>query len=71
MRALVGQRAEVRRLQNKKKINREEFQRALTANSKEIRRLKRKYFVRFSEDIVDTSVASRLRKVLSKEHSNG
>jgi hypothetical protein len=37
----------------------------------EIRRLKRKTFVRFSEKIVDTPVASRLRKVLNKEHSNG
>jgi hypothetical protein len=54
-----------------KKVNRAEFKRALTAYSKEIRRLKRKSFARFSEEILDTPVASRLRKVLSKEHSNG
>jgi hypothetical protein len=68
---LQEQRREVRRLQNKKKDNRAEFKRALTAYSKEIRRLKRKSFVRFSEEIIDTPVLSRLRKVRSKQHSNG
>jgi intergrase/recombinase len=68
---LQEQRREVRRLQNKKKVKRAEFKRALTAYSIEIRRLKRKSFVRFTEEIIDTRVASRLRKILSKEHSNG
>jgi hypothetical protein len=54
----------------RKKVNRAEFRRALTACSKEIQRLKRKSFVRFSEEIIDTPVALKL-KVLSKEHSNG
>jgi hypothetical protein len=68
---LQGQRREVRRLQNKKKVNRVEFKLALTTYSKEIRRLKRKTLVRFSEEILDTPVVSRLRKLLSKEHSKG
>jgi ribosomal protein L30/L7E len=63
----VGQ----RRLQNKKKVNAAEIKHAPAAYSKEIRDLKRKSFVGFSEEIVDTPVALRLRKVLSKEHSNG
>jgi hypothetical protein len=46
-------------------------QRERTAYSKEIRRRKIKSFVRFSEEVVDTPVASRLRKVLRKKHSNG
>jgi hypothetical protein len=46
---LQEQRREVKRLQNKKKVNRAEFKRSLTAYSKEIRRLKRKSFARFSE----------------------
>jgi hypothetical protein len=65
------QRRQVRRLQNKKKVNRAEIKRALTAHSKEMWRLKMKSFVRFSEEIVDTPIALRLRKVLRKEHSNG
>jgi hypothetical protein len=36
-----------------------------------IRRLKRKSLVKFSEEIKDTSAASRLRKVLSKDYTNG
>jgi hypothetical protein len=60
-----------RRLQNKKKDNKVQFKRGLTAYSKEIQRLKRKYFVRFSKEIVDYPVASRVRQVLSKEHSKG
>jgi hypothetical protein len=44
------QRREVRRLQNKEKVERAEFKRALTAYSKEVRRLKRKPFVRFTEE---------------------
>jgi hypothetical protein len=51
---LQEQRKEVRRLQNKIKVN----------------RASEKAFVRFSEEIVDTPVASRLSKVLSKIHSN-
>jgi hypothetical protein len=47
---LQKQKKEVRRLQNKKKDNRVKFKRALTAYSKEIQRLKRKSFVRFSEE---------------------
>jgi hypothetical protein len=46
---LQEQRREVRRLQN-----------ALTAYTKKIRRLKTKWFVIFSEEIVDALVASRL-----------
>jgi hypothetical protein len=68
---LQEQRREVRILQNKKKVNRGEFKLAQTAYNKKIRRLKRKSFVRFSEEIVDTSVASRLKKVFCKEHPNG
>jgi hypothetical protein len=33
--------------------------------------LKRKSFVKFSEEVKDTPTASRLRKVLSKDHTNG
>jgi hypothetical protein len=58
-------------MQNKKKANRAEFKCALTTNSKEIQRLKRKSFVRFTEEIIYNSVASRLRKELNKKHSNG
>jgi hypothetical protein len=68
---LQEQKKEARRLQNKKKVNRVEFKRAITAYSKEIRRLKRKFFVRFTDEIIDTPVASRLIKVLCKEHSYG
>jgi hypothetical protein len=36
-----------------------------------VRRSKRKSFVKFSEEVKDTPTASRLRKVLSKDHTNG
>jgi hypothetical protein len=36
-----------------------------------VRRSKRKSFVKFSEEVKDTPTVSRLRKVLSKDHTNG
>jgi hypothetical protein len=36
-----------------------------------VRRSKRKSFVKLSDEVKDTPAASRLRKVLSKDHTNG
>lgn len=63
-------RKEVRKLENKKG-DRCKFKEALTEYNKAIRRLKRKSFRKFSEEIEDTPTAARLRKVLSKDHTNG
>jgi hypothetical protein len=54
-----------------KKEERAKFKATLTTYNKAIRRLKRKSFVRFSEEILETSAAAGLRKILSKDHTNG
>jgi ribonuclease HI len=69
-RKLEKMRKEARRLENVEN-GREEFKAALTAYNKEIRRSKRRSWRRLSEEVKDTPAAARLRKILSKDHSNG
>ena len=66
-------RKRVRRLStiSRRTGDRTAFKAALTDYNKEIRRSKRKSWRSFCGEIADTNTASRIRKIVSKDHSNG
>jgi hypothetical protein len=62
----------VRSLQNKRTAGgRAMFKRALTAYNKEVRSSKRRSWKNFCAEVGNLTAVSKLRKVLSKGHSNG
>jgi hypothetical protein len=71
---LESRKKEVRKLYNKSKRSEEDrktYLKALTEYSKEIRKARRESFRKFTEQINELPVATRLTKVLGKDHSNG
>lgn len=72
--ALERTKKEVRRLYNTSKRSEEDkntYLKALTDYNKDIRKAKRESFRRFTEEINELPVATRLTKALGKDHSNG
>jgi ribonuclease HI len=70
---LERKRKEVRRLYNQSRANtdKQDYKKSLTEYYKMIRKSKRRSWVGFCEGISDLPSASRVRKILSKDHSNG
>jgi ribonuclease HI len=62
----------LRKLDNETKNSSErgKYRKALTEYNKEIRKAKRNSFRNFCGDVNDTPTASRLQKILNKDHSN-
>jgi hypothetical protein len=70
---LEKMRRDLRRLSNRARDseNRQHFKQALTDYNKEIRRSKRNSWRNFCEELSDLPAASRIKKILCKDHSNG
>lgn len=70
---LERKRKEVRRLYNQSRATNDQqlYKRTLTEYYKMIRKSKRRSWIGFCEGISDLPSASRVRKILSKDHSNG
>jgi ribonuclease HI len=70
---LEKMRRDLRRLSNhaRDSENRQRYKQALTDYNKEIRRSKRSSWRNFCDEVSDLPAASRIKKILCKDHSNG